>query len=117
MKVRSGFVSNSSSSSFMIYGVSLYSGLKLDELVEKINDEKVSEAKGTWDVAEAIGEKLGISCEVGQDDECVYFGRYPESIGDDETGAQFKQSVKDKLVEYFGEDVKCDWHSEAWFNG
>ena len=98
MKIRNGFVSNSSSTSFCIYGASMsYSTLnEKGEAVEKADLDYHQEY---------------------QESDTAIVGRNPDSLKDDETGAQFKQSVKDKLKEIFGEEFACDWHQDGWYNG
>jgi hypothetical protein len=112
MKIRAGFVSNSSSSSFCIYGawVSADSVKKLlsDEDLKYIEEECEGE---TWGISE-VGHSIPLfyHCETEDyrdEDECCAFGRSYQSIGDDETGKQFKESVEKRLKEIFGEDIKC----------
>ena len=43
-----------------------------------------------------------------------YIGRSWDSVGDDETGKQFKESVETKLAEMLGKKVECCTVSEAW---
>ena len=90
MKIRHGFVSNSSSQSFCIYGI------YLDE-----------EPKGDLD---------GLSMECTERDE-VCVGRSWASVKDDETGKQFKEDVEKKVKALFGEDKKCNTHEYSWYNG
>jgi len=101
MKIRKGFVSNSSSTSFMIYGICL-------------GDKNMEEQD---EIEEAI-EGSDLAFHRGQCDDDVYVGRDYSSIKDDETGAQFKQDVEEKLKELnlLG-DHKCGHHEEAWYNG
>lgn len=104
MKIRQGFVSNSSTTSFVIYGVYVNKGkYNLD-----MEDEKLFEKmKG-----------LELITERGQNDYGgVYIGRNWTSIKDDETGASFKKSVEDSVEKLLGEKVECDTHQEAWFDG
>jgi len=91
MKVRSGFVSNSSTSSFVIYGTEL-----------------------TSDMRESLEAKHGEDCEVYEvlEDEGIQYYSETEygtivgvsftSIGEDETPRQFKAKVKAQLEEVFG---------------
>jgi len=118
MKNRLGFVSNSSSSSFLIYGVAL----DRSEVLECLKPEKPEVDEDAEDEYEDVYEALedAISSQEGLEyhipyDDTVYIGACWSSIGDDETGAQFKNRVKAQLTEMFG-DVKCSTHSEAWYN-
>jgi len=117
MKVRNGFVSNSSSSSFLIYGAAFSSRSEdIKKLVKKLDLEDASDTY-IYELAEAIESKIGIGVFTAEDDSCLYFGRTPSSIGDDETGKEFKDKIEKALAEAFGEDIECDYLSEAWYNG
>ena len=98
MKVRNGFVSNSSTSSFLIFGTYL---------------ENSSE-----DIYQQFAGVEGIVVHSGPyDEDGVYVGRCPSTIRHDETGKQFKESTQKLIEEKLGREVKCDWMEHAWYNG
>ena len=98
MKIRNGFISNSSSTSFCIYGAKI-PGNEADKNYKKI-------------------EEMGLSYhQYCQESEDSIVGGTPETIKDDETGKQFKDSVVAKLKEIFGKDFDCNWHTDGWYNG
>ena len=110
MKVRHGFVSNSSSSSFCIYGFAVESSKY--ELLEKIEDWLKYKSIEGWAV------RAG-----GNDSDYIYVGKKWSSIEDDQTGAQFKREIEEvsalmqselKLSEC---DAKCGTHDKSWYDG
>jgi hypothetical protein len=82
MKLRNGFVSNSSTSSFLIFGVCIEGNYetseKIDEIITKLN--------------------LGLEVHAPGDYDSVYIGQSWDEVGDDETGLQFKDRVTAELV-------------------
>lgn len=74
MKIRSGFVSNSSSSSFCILGI-----------------------KMPLDVDEMDGDVVSTEWGIGDYYDMTFVGACPEQMTDDETLAQFKQRVSDDI--------------------
>ncbi len=113
MKERLGFVSNSSSSSFLIYGVCI-SESTLIKVYNTINGSDESEDS---DVPYLIEKELGVESHHVPDDDYYFFGISPDSIRDDQTGAEFKKEVRDKLLKYFPDPSNFSYHSEAWHNG
>jgi len=107
MKIRTGFVSNSSSSSFLIYGVCL----SHSEVDDALNEEDAS----VWDLAESLPK--GFECNEPPDYESIYIGASWDTVRDDETGAQFKARVEKVLAEKFGKELTFGTFSEAWYNG
>ena len=106
MKVRNGFVSNSSSSSFCIYGA------YIDESdYERFGKPKDCEA-WKWFGEKLLGYNL-VCC--GGYDYGAYVGRSLKTIGDDETGAQFKKSVKEEVGKLF-EPMSCDFEEGEEYN-
>jgi hypothetical protein len=95
MKVRNGFVSNSSTTSFTIYGTCL----SPRDLPTNVSD-----------LCEQAG-KVGLEVYEDYDDECVYVGRDPSEIGDEETGKQFKDNTSEKIKNLFNTDVVCNFIS------
>jgi hypothetical protein len=89
MKIRNGFVSNSSSSSFLIYGVA----------VDRSELEGMLDEKGIGDVWEfhTVAEEAGLEAHFPDGYDSVYFGLSWDDVRDDETGAQFKQRVVESL--------------------
>jgi len=93
MKVRIGFVSNSSTSSFLIYGLCLGTGDNqefIDRYFDQSNDDKLSGA--------------GITVYIPDDHErCVYIGISLDKCPDDTTMGDFKAQAQKKITEIFNE--------------
>lgn len=127
MKIRSGFVANSSSSSFCIYGAQVESA-DIKSLAHLITEEAISEylKKNSWNksynfnpehsdfdptcVLDVYLPPLGLTYVYGNDDD-IYIGRESGAIGDDETGKQFKESthIITKMFPNVSVDDIC-WH-------
>lgn len=96
MKIRLGFVANSSSSSFCLFGA--------------VMDKRDGIGK--------IAGAHGLECRKMPDDDDHYIGLEWCDVRDDETGAQFKARVKAALEAAFpGETFVLGTHSEAWYDG
>ena len=117
MKIRQGFVSNSSSSSFCIYGTELdLEDIKAYAPADTDFDDDDWQYELEWyEVAQAIEKKVGENMSVFYDYECaeVYIGREFTTLGDKETGAEFKASVEKRLAEVFGDKYNCDFIEET----
>ncbi len=142
MKIRNGFVSNSSSSSFCIYGVTaaeqeikdglIAQGATEDDLADGVseylenwgyNSRKRSDSLTSEDIAG--NEKKFFKAEEGFEShnpyydygDDIYLGVAWSSIGDDETGKQFRDRIDAKLTELFGKETVCGTLEEAWRDG
>lgn len=123
MKIRLGFVGNSSSSSFMIYGVRL-------QTENLLNHEQEDLEGALYEFRDANPDREDIKkleIEYGPDSGyCQYVGRSWDLIGDDETGTQFRentrQAIKDFML-YMGftqeevDSVKFGTQEESWYDG
>jgi hypothetical protein len=115
MKVRDGFVSNSSTTSFLIYGVYFDGSEELKKALNEAGKEKIKELD---DDDNEIVEELGLPYYSGYESSQVYLGRSWAEIEDDETGLQFKQRVQKEIREYFNlEDENFGTHEEAFRDG
>ena len=104
MKIRQSFVSNSSSCSFTLYGVSMY-------------DDKVKEMFNVDDPYELERDGLEVW---NRDCYCAYYIGMPISaMEDDETKAEFMKRAESKLRELVtdNKEITCGWHSEGWYDG
>jgi hypothetical protein len=88
MKIRSGFVANSSTSSFMMYGVCIDYDPEGDKDDEDFDFDYYDET-----------EKVGLDhYQLG--DSNHFIGISMSQIGDDETGKQFKDKITKKVNEF-----------------
>lgn len=107
MKIRSDYVSNSSSSSFMIVG-EVFSEEKIYDIGKKLGFVTDDDYETTWDIVEKIAEKFDIKYERGienyYDEWCL--GLHYSDMKDSETKKEFENRIAEKLKELTGK--KCD---------
>lgn len=116
MKIRSGFVSNSSSSSFLIYGVYADNSeikkalarakVEVDEDSDYVADELYNLVKDDSDVQTHSPDYS----------DGAYVGASWSRVKDNETGAEFKARIEAELKGIFGDDVKVGTHAESWYS-
>ena len=106
MKIRNGFVSNSSSTSFCIYAAEITQD-EFDALDTQEFGQKMKE----------LGLRDWCSNPDRGDNE-VFIGRSWDSVKDDETGKQFKESIQKSVKELLGKDkLEFFSHEDSWYNG
>jgi len=96
MKIRSGFVSNSSSSSFCVWGTKIH--------VDCFVDKKQQDKNGEWyyglteDIYSGSMFSEPLIAGIPEDSEYVYVGLPYEELGDEETGAQFRKRAEQLVL-------------------
>lgn len=126
MKIRTGFVSNSSSSSFCMYCFEMDNDdvkkfIKKHEVLLKDFKKEYFDTElefmneflySPGDFEFPVNYKPNSENDFGL--HRIYVGRDYKTLKDDETGREFRESVK-QLAEFFGVDPKkCRHLSEAW---
>jgi len=135
MKIRNGFVSNSSSSSFCIYGMSI-DDVDMKQVMERCAKLFPKAAKYKKEMEEdqaELGEQdtvdiskseffYSIESELGKmglefhsiNDEAFYIGRSWADIGNKQTGEKFKKEVAEQIKKVIGKATCCTYE-EAWY--
>jgi hypothetical protein len=111
MKIRTGFVSNSSSSSFLIYGVGLN-----EAQVQALAGENIPKYANPESVVETLATREGLIVDRHPNYGFLYVGASWDTVGEDETARQFKARVKEALGR-MGIFDECGTHTEAWYDG
>jgi len=120
-KIRNGFVSNSSSSSFLIYG-SIFDNEDLNRIIQNEELKKWVEEKDYnieddkhETISEFLSEKFKIDFQSYHPDE-YYIGVSYDNIKDNETGKQFKDNIEN-AIHSLDKNICVTTIQREWFDG
>jgi len=101
MRIRRGFVSNSSTTSFCIYGL--------------------QKSADIWEDIEAPVEEAGLTIEASNPNDYnrkIFIGLSLTDMKRDETRIQFEQRIADAVDKLFpGEGNQCGIHKDGYYDG
>ena len=122
MKVRQGFVSNSSTTSFCIYGVSGDESELARQILAIYPDlkEEEEDSNSIYELIDRVNAKLKtkIECWTEPYDNRAYVGIGVENQDEDETLRKFKGRVQKEINKVFGNDAETvNMIQEAWRDG
>jgi hypothetical protein len=100
MKIRTGFVSNSSSTSFCVFG--RYYSL----------DEKYTDIDNIKEKIEAAANKCNLECVMTYDADCIVVGAPVEDLEGKDTFDDFKERAIKQMREF---EKKCKWLDKEKF--
>jgi len=120
MKIRNGFISNSSTCSFLIYGVCLskeeISKYLKEDFLNELNEEEKKEMESLSSIKWILENKLNLSVSRADSDEYFFIGKSWSGVRDDQTGFQFKEEIKEIINKAFNvsDSIRFGTFSEAW---
>lgn len=109
MKMKSEFVTNSSSASFVVIGTSI--------LLTDLQTEE-NEGQDNFDILDNLTKdtdlEYSFGCYGSWESDHVMVGIGYTKMGDDETLSQFKSRVKEEIKKAFGKNVEVGHIEDAW---
>jgi len=106
MKIRNGFVSNSSSSSFCLYGVCIDHGELVTAYDDVPRDEEEKPTDCTYEMCESIASAYGLTYTHDGESQCYYFGKGYSSAPDDMTFGEFRKLTKEAVSKFTSIDCR-----------
>ena len=129
MKIRTGFVSNSSSTSFVIYGISMPT-YKLEEWLNDhynamLSEENIEtmEEEGNYAIVELFADlcadwlkENNLDVYTGYESEYTYIGISPQNFPGNKTVDETKTFITQVLGARFFDNT-ANWHEECFRDG